>query len=178
MTGQEEKSLGFAAFPVRSPLVRHRPWLSDSTWIAHESLQLFSQLAGVMGANGWWQLTHDGPVHHGDGGRVDLAAMVADFYERSEPCVVHADQARRVDSVDEAVAFAGTQEVEVLDPDGRVWRFDQDRLTPATYLQTEWSWRIADHSESVAALVGVDRKDRPRFVLLSLSETTQEGTSA
>lgn len=166
---------GWAAMPFRSPLTRERPWVADGVWIAHEALTVFTHLAGTMPRNGRWKMTEHGPVHIGDS-PLRLAEFVADALDRSEPCVVHHDAYQRTPSREEAVESAATrsQVVEVLDLDAQPWGFDHALVEVATLGQTRWSWRIAAGIRPGAALVGLDHKSRPRFVLACLTPKADE----
>ncbi len=146
------------ALKVRSPLVRRRPWVSDTTWVAHESLPLFSTMAALMGSPGWWRLGEGGASPSRPGAETpDLVAFMALMDGLAEPCVVH----------DEAAATLkdGEQVVDVLDPSGKAWLFSHDVIYAAALGQAGWSWRIAPHGKG-AVLVGYDRKDRVRFALM------------
>lgn len=155
------------ALPVRSPLYRQRPWVSDAIWIAHESHPLFGRLAAIMPSPGRWTLV-DGGAEHTGLETPDLAGMMATLVATSTPCVVHHDTYERADSMEAAAAQVGNRPpVEVLDPDGRAWLFDHDIVEGAAGYIPGWSWRIALHRDR-ACLVGFDRKDRPRFCLAAL----------
>lgn len=158
------------AMTIRSPLLRQRPWVSDDVWIAHESLQLFDRLAGLMPRNGWWRLTaadgEMGAEFEPERPGTDLVALVERLAATAQPCVVAHDDYQWSDSRESAMAVSGTQTLEVLDGDLARWEFDHDLLAPLVHTNTDWTWKLAPHARS-AALVAFDRKDRPRYVLMS-----------
>lgn len=174
-----EHAEGFGALPVRSSLARVRPWVTDGVFIAHESLPLFTLLAGQMGRNGWWRMTSAGLVSQAPptGPVPDVAAFITRHVEASTSCVVEQPDYERLSDKEAAAARALADDgprVEVLDPDGRVWHFNPEYIEAATFNQTGWSWRIAPALDAVAAgprnvvLIGLDRKDRPRFVVCNV----------
>lgn len=176
MAGERQ---GYGAMSVRSPLIRHRPWLSDRTWIAHESLTVFVRLAGLMPRNGWWVLGEGGATHRDDVEAPDLEAKVVELVGRSEPCVINFDEYQRTADSRAAMhaAIEISQRAEVIDQQGDVWIFNQDHIEVATLQQDPWTWRLAPERDG-AALIGIDRKGRPRFVLMSLHQAPSESEAA
>lgn len=167
---------GWGAMPMRSPVIRSRPWISDTIWIAHESHQLFGHIAALTPTDGWWSLGTDAGLNPQpvDSARKhpDLKAFMADAHRQSQPCVIHHPDYQRVEDKTEAMdmALEGAQLVEAMAEDGTVYRFSHDITEAATALEPSWTWRIRpDHIG--ATLVAVDRKGRPRFAVKSYEAT-------
>ena len=167
---------GWGAMRINSRLIRQRPWVSDGAWIAHESLPLISRLAAILPSNGRWQMTEWGPIKRNDWPDApNLAAAMSEVTSTSTPCVVHWPTYERQETKELAAqsALDSHQVVEVLDADGRTWLFDIGIVEVLTV--TERGARRDDLSVrlgylgTVPALVGIDRKDRPRFVLAGLN---------
>lgn len=164
------------AFKVRSLVFRHRPWLSDGVWIAHEALPLFSRLAAILPSPGRWQFTESGPVPTKvEGSAPDLTQKMRDLVGRATPCVLEpVDYQWRNNPSDAAVAaLEAPQLVRVIAADGHPWTFDADIVNGATATRTDgWTWKFAGPtagSGKGAALVGFDRKNRPRFALAAMA---------
>lgn len=166
------------AFPVRSPLWRARPWVSDGVWCAHESLMLVSRLAALMPHNGLWQLTADGAVAVGDGPVPPIPTIVDQLADIAVPAMIPDPVIPLVDLPDDHdIGRDGWQledrPVEVIDETGGRWTVDGTILRSlanpgSSRLPADWRWGITQRDDTSACLVGRDRKDRPRLVLAVL----------
>lgn len=162
----------WGAMRINPRLIRQRPWVSDGSWIAHESLPLISHLAAILPTNGRWQMTEQGPIKRDDWpDATDLVAALNEATSTAGPCVVNWPTYERQETRELAAqsALAGEQMVEVLDADGQTWLFDNDVVEVLTATsrgerRDDISFRLGFLGE-VPALVGIDRKGRARFIL-------------
>lgn len=165
----------WGAMRINRRLIRQRPWVSDATWIAHESLPLISHLAAMLPSNGRWRMTERGPIKRNDWPDApNLAAVMSEVTSTSTPCVVNWPTYERHETKELAAqsALDSPQVVEVLDADGRTWLFDNGIVEVLTVTERgarrdDLSFRLG-YLGAVPVLVGIDRKDRPRFVLAGL----------
>ena len=164
-----------AAMPVRSVLYRARPWLSDGVWIAHESLQMFDRIAALLTHNGTWRLAHGGPRMVTGLNTPDLTAAVEAAFAAAVPATLApvdfatAEPQPGEDWRNAAYATIG-QRIEALavNEAGAPVRalFDHSIVYGADcYTTRRLTWQMT--TTGTPMLVGVDRKDRPRFVVAS-----------
>lgn len=153
---------------MRSPMARHRPWISDQFWIAHESLPAFDRIAALFGRNGWWRLGEGGATLIEGKTAPDLSEFMSKAMADSVPAVVHAPDYEFQDSTEAAMQSLmtdGVQLVEALTPEGGVHWFVHDVIVVLSYAKgSQWEWRIATGATG-AMLLAVDRKGRPRLLL-------------
>jgi len=165
--------------PVRSVMLRDRPWVCDGVFIAHESLTLFQHFARLMPTRGYWRLGPDGFKKEPRELTLSLVRFMAGIDAASEPCLLDLAPYERFATIEEAADHAGEQVVEAVAGCG-TWHFDYDIVAAATVgprgeldTSAEWSWRLAEHAvvdgESGAVLIGYDHKDRQRFAVMSLT---------
>lgn len=134
-------------FPVRSVLLRHGDWVSDSVWVAHGCLKLFGALLNVMPGDGVWNLADGTPTRTGDG--PDLEQFIHGITEINACTVVRADR-QYVDLTTHHF-------------DGRI------ADTAMIGFADRWEWTL-HHSDRGAALVGLI-DGTPVFILCATTAT-------
>ena len=75
--------VGTTGMPCRMPLIRSRPWISDSVWCIHESLPAVASIAKMLPLNGLWRFTADGPERLADTRWPDLSAFMVHVCARA-----------------------------------------------------------------------------------------------
>lgn len=167
---------GATGMPVRMPLVRARPWITDGVWCAHESHHAVAALAQQLPLNGWWRFTADGSERLDRGSWPDISAFMSDLDDRAVvPAGIEASPPTVAEDVDHITAEQiHEQRVYITMPDGSVhaanWAIVATFDGPATL-----TWRIAAPGErGPAMLLGVDHKGRPRVAVACLVEEWEE----
>lgn len=176
MTTAPESAAGMV---LRMPLYRERPWISDGVWIAHESHPIFGELARRLPFPGAWVFDPaDGSPRKVKATAPPIGTFVAVVLACSEPCVVEPTEYVRQATTEEAMQNVGAQVLDVIDSAGRVWRFDHDPIHGAVaHPSVHLSWRLAPPGDGIRqkfpVLIGLDRKDRPRFAVAGLTPETE-----
>lgn len=164
--------VGVCGFPMRGRLIRQRPWLSDTVWIAHESLPGFAPLAALLTHRGMWTMTKDGPTPAPQPLPADLHLdqWITEATARSVPAVVEPVDLELASSLEDLAGDLLEQTIDVLDDAGTRWTFNHSAVHVAAFRTTGWTWRLATPTHSTSAtLIGIDHKHRPRFALASLT---------
>lgn len=159
---------GYNALPISQPLHRDQPWLSDGTWIAHETLQPFDRLAAKFPHRGRWRIDETGP-HRLSDTPVDLNAIVAKAATTLQPCVIEHDRLITAATIGDITDHqVHDQVLEVIDQSGALITFNLAIATPAEWSTPGGEWRVGT-LDAAPVLVRVDRKQRIRMVIAAMS---------
>ena len=171
--------VGTTGMPCRMPLIRSRPWISDSVWCIHESLPAVASIAKMLPLNGLWRFTADGPERLADTRWPDLSAFMVHVCARAddpvEPVAEPPIVADDIDSVTDEMVHG--QRCFVTTAAGAVHAANLsivatiDRFTPGL------TWKVTPPEPSqITKLVAIDHTGRPRAAVACLDEEGERST--